>query len=91
MILRPSHLTSSIYIILYIILVYVISVGQSRMFINSKTNSRMTGKPLRVVTCGCYDDAVVVEVSGSGHYMGECSFWVEESDKLGGAGFLVNK
>jgi hypothetical protein len=82
MILRPSHLASNL------ILVYIISVGQSRTFINSKTNSRMTGKPLRVVTCGCYDDAVVAEVSGSGHYMGECSFWVEESDKLG-AGFLV--
>ena len=69
-------------------MVRIISVGQSRMFINSKTNSRMTGKPLRVVTYGCYDDAVVVEVSGSGHYTGECSFWVEEGDRLG-AGFLV--
>ena len=48
----------------------------------------MTGKPLRVVPYGCYDDAVVVEVSGRSHYIGECSFWVEEDDELG-AGFLV--
>ena len=62
--------------------------GESRVFANSKVNSKMTGKPLRMVSYGCYDDAVVVEVGGRGHYVGECSFWQEEDDKLG-AGFLI--
>ena len=48
----------------------------------------MTGKPLKVVHYGRYDDAVVVEVGGRGHYTGESSFWVEQGDKLG-AGFLI--
>ena len=48
----------------------------------------MSGKPLRVVPYGCYDDAVVVEVGGRGHYVGECSFWKEDGDKIG-VGFLV--
>lgn len=48
----------------------------------------MTGMPLKVVSYGSYEDAVVVEVAGCGHYLGECSFWSEEDDKLG-AGFLI--
>lgn len=68
--------------------VFYIHLGQTRTFLNSKTNSRMTGKPLKVVPYGCYSDAMVVEVSGRGHYTGECSFWVEQGDELG-AGFLI--
>lgn len=64
------------------------TLGQTRTFLNSKTNSQMTGKPLKVVSYGRYGDAVVIEVGGRGHYTGECSFWVEQGDKLG-AGFLV--
>ena len=48
----------------------------------------MTGKPHRVVHYGCYDDAVIVEVSGCGYYIGECSFWREKDDELKN-GFLV--
>ena len=55
---------------------------------NGKTNSAMTAKPLKVVPYGRYDDAVVVEVSGRGHYIGESSFWLDEGDELG-VGFLV--
>ena len=68
--------------------VNIYTAGQSRTFLNGKTNSRMTGKPLRVVPYGCYGNAVVVEVGGCGHYMGESTFWIEEGDTLG-AGFLV--
>ena len=64
------------------------SAGQSRKFVNSKLKSTMSGKPLRLVPYGCHDNAVVVEVGGRGHYVGECSFWKEEDDKMG-AGFLV--
>lgn len=63
-------------------------LGQTRTFLNSKTNSQMTGKPLKVVPYGRYGDAVVMEVGGRGHYTGECLFWVEQGDELG-EGFLV--
>ena len=62
--------------------------GQTRTFLNSKTNSQMTGKPLKVVPCGRYGNAVVVGVGGRGHYTGECSFWAEQGDELG-TGFLI--
>ena len=55
---------------------------------NAKTRSKMTGRPLKIEACGCYDDAVVIEIGGRGHFVGECSFWAEEGDELG-AGFLV--
>ena len=42
----------------------------------------MTGKLSKVVPYGHYGDAVAVEVGGRGHYMGECSFWAEQGDKL---------
>ena len=72
----------------YIQLLGVTLTGQTRIFHNSKTNSKMTAKPSRVVNYGCYDDAVVVEVSGRGHYLGESSFQLEEGDELG-TGFLI--
>ena len=55
---------------------------------NGKVNSRFTGKPLRTVKYGCYDDAVVVEVGGSAYYTGESQFRWEEDDELA-KGFLV--
>ena len=53
------------------------ATGQNRTFCNARTHSTMTGKPLKVVPYGCYGDAVVVEVRGRGHYMGESSFWAD--------------
>ena len=64
------------------------SKGQKKVFVNGKVNSRFTGKLLRTVKYGCYDDAVVVEVWGRGYYMGESQFWWEEEDELA-KGFLV--
>ena len=65
-----------------------IHVGEKKTIINGKTKSEMTTVPLRVEPCGCYDDAVVVEVSGHGYYTGEASFWVEDDDPLA-KGFLI--
>ena len=62
--------------------------GQKRTFVNAKVKSTMTAKPLRALTYGCYDDAIVVEVAGRSHFIGECSFWSEKDDTLG-KGFLV--
>lgn len=66
-----------------------IQLGQRRAFVNSKVGSEFTGTPVRVVKYGCYDDAVVVEVCGKGHYCGESSFSWEPDDQLAAAGFLL--
>ncbi len=63
-------------------------IGLRKTFLNGKTGSEMTAMPVRVEPCGCYDDAIVVEVSGCGYYIGESSFWLEEDDALG-KGFLI--
>jgi len=55
---------------------------------NAKVGSKFTGKLLRTLKYGCYDDAVVVEVGGRGYYAGESRFWWEEQDELA-KGFLV--
>ena len=44
--------------------------------------------PLRVEPYGCYDNAVVVAVSGRGYYTGEASFWVDDDDPVA-KGFLI--
>ncbi len=49
----------------------------------------MTGMPVRVEKYGCYDNAVVVEVSGRGYYTGEASFKMEEGDPRA-TGFLIH-
>ena len=48
----------------------------------------MSGMALRVEPYGCYEDAVVVEVSGHGYYMGESTFWMESNDPTAN-GFLI--
>ena len=63
--------------------------GEKRTFQNGKTGSSMTSVPLRVEPYGCYDNAVVVEVSGRGYYTGEASFWMEEEDPKA-RGFLIH-
>ena len=55
---------------------------------SGKVGSIMTGMPIRVVPFGGYSDAVVVEVSGHGHYNGEATFCMEEEDPLA-KGFLI--
>ena len=64
------------------------SAGASRRFVNSKVGSIMDAKVAQVVTYGQYKKAVLVEVSGCGHYTGEASFWFDENDGLA-PGFLV--
>lgn len=44
--------------------------------------SKFTGKALRVEPIGSYDDAVVVEVGGRGHYVGEATWRTETGDEL---------
>jgi len=56
--------------------------------VNSKVGSVMEAKVAEVVTYGQYEKAVIVEVSGRGHYTGEASFWFDEDDDLA-PGFLV--
>ncbi len=68
--------------------VCVSGTGFSRRFVNGKVGSVMEGKVAEVVTYGDYKDAVVVEVSGRGHYTGKSSFWAEDEDNLT-PGFLV--
>ena len=67
---------------------YFCNAGCTRKFINSKVGSIMEGKVAEVVAYGNYEKAVVVEVSGCGHYTGEASFWVDKGDNLA-PGFLV--
>ena len=62
--------------------------GQKRMFVSGKVGSMFTGKPQRVIQYGDYQDAVIVEVGGRGHYLGEAKFWFEADDELS-KGFLV--
>ncbi len=53
-----------------------------------KVGSKFTGRALRVKPVGCYGDAVVVEVGGKGHYIGEATWSAEAGDKLT-QGFLL--
>ena len=55
---------------------------------SGKVGSVFTGKPQRVVKYGDHEDAIVVEVGGKGHYVGEAKFWCEADDELS-KGFLV--
>lgn len=61
-------------------------LGQCRKYINAKTGSAFMGTVLREEQYGGHS-AVVVQVSGRGHYLGEAKYWQEEEDKIG-RGFL---
>ena len=63
--------------------------GEKRAFVNGKTDSELTGTPMRVEPYGCYDKAVVVEVCGRGYYTGEGTYWTEEDDPKAD-GFLIH-
>ena len=67
----------------------MVIIGEKRTFMNGKTGSTMTAKPVKVQPYGCYSNAVVVEVSGCGYYTGEASYWMEEEDPKA-KGFLIH-
>ena len=62
------------------------TLGQSKTFIGP-AGSKFKAKPVRQVVYGPYD-AVVVEVSGKGHYTGSCTLTREDDDEIG-KGFLL--
>lgn len=61
---------------------FSLCLGQEQTFRNPKVGSKFTGKALRVEPIGSYDDAVVVEVGGRGHYVGEATWRTETGDEL---------
>ena len=65
----------------------LIKIDQTRVF-ESRTGGRYRVTPVKAVKCGHFD-AVVVEVSGNGHYTGTSSFSLEEDDEIG-KGFLMS-
>ena len=65
----------------------LIDLGQMRSFQNGKTGSIFTGKAIERTKVGDFD-AVIIEVSGKAHYIGQSTFFCEEDDDLG-KGFLV--
>lgn len=62
-----------------------IAAGQTRQF-QSITGAIFTGRAVRETTCGDFK-AVIVEVAGEAHSIGECRFWLEDGDAIG-TGFL---
>lgn len=60
-----------------------------RTFVNAKVGSKFTGRPVRAVQYGPYDNAVVVEVGGKGSYAGEGKWWREKEDELAGGFWLT--
>ncbi|XP_077864863.1 trans-L-3-hydroxyproline dehydratase-like [Saccoglossus kowalevskii] len=64
-----------------------ITLNKSRVFVNARTESNFSAKPVRQTKCGSYD-AVIIEVSGRPYYSGASVFTFEEDDPLKG-GFLV--
>lgn len=65
----------------------LINLSQTRTFQNGVTDSQLTGRAVERTKVGGLD-AVVVEVSGRGHYTGQSTFFAESDDELG-KGFLV--
>lgn len=55
--------------------------------ITSPVGSKFVAKVVKLTKCGS-QDAVVVEVSGKGHYMGKNVFTIEADDEIG-KGFLL--
>ena len=66
----------------------LIKAGQRRLFKSGGTGSEMTGMVVETTQYGDFQ-AVIVEVSGKGHYSGTCEFMLEEDDRLK-AGFLLS-
>ncbi|WAR19686.1 T3HPD-like protein, partial [Mya arenaria] len=64
----------------------LIKLDQSREF-RGPAGSKFKARAIKEVRYGPHD-AVVVEVSGKGHYSGECTFTLEDDDHIG-KGFLL--
>ncbi|KAK2565937.1 Trans-L-3-hydroxyproline dehydratase [Acropora cervicornis] len=64
-----------------------IGMHQTRVFENGLVGSKFTGQAVKETKCGEFD-AVHVEVAGSAHYIGKCSFTVEKEDPFK-QGFLL--
>lgn len=65
----------------------LINIGERRVFESAANGSQYVGSVVKTTTCG-HLDAVVVEVSGTGHYCGTANFIAEDNDELR-AGFLL--
>ena len=64
-------------------------LGETRRFQQgARPSSWMTGEVVEETVFGKHK-AVVVEVSGHGHYTGECCFELEQGDEIG-RGFLLH-
>ena len=62
-------------------------IGEEHKFINGKIGSEFIAKPVKEeVWCG--KQALIVNVKGKGHYLGESKYWLDNGDKLG-KGFLI--
>lgn len=64
----------------------LIQLDQERVF-KGPAGSKFTAKPVSRVKFGLHD-AVIVEVSGKGHYTGTSVFTMEADDEIG-KGFLL--
>ncbi|KAK2565938.1 Trans-L-3-hydroxyproline dehydratase [Acropora cervicornis] len=64
-----------------------IGMHQTRVFENGLVGSKFTGQVVKETKCGEFN-AVHVEVAGSAHYIGKCSFTVEKEDPFK-QGFLL--
>ena len=58
-----------------------IKIGQSKTF-TGPSGARFQAKPVRETKCDLHD-AVVVEISGKGHYLGSSCFTAESDDEIG--------
>ena len=63
-----------------------IAIGQSKTF-TGPTGARFKARPVRETKLGPHE-AVVVEISGKGHYLGSSCFTAENDDEIG-KGFLL--
>ncbi|KAK3092868.1 hypothetical protein FSP39_008076 [Pinctada imbricata] len=62
-------------------------IGQKRRF-RGPSGAMFTTSVVKEVTYGKYKNAVVVEVSGKGHYSGSSKFTLEDDDEIG-QGFIL--
>ncbi|XP_041464565.1 trans-L-3-hydroxyproline dehydratase-like [Lytechinus variegatus] len=60
----------------------LIDLDQTRSFRSGVTGTTFTGKAVEKTKVSRFD-AVVVEISGKGHYVGESTFICEDDDELG--------
>ncbi|XP_070575950.1 trans-L-3-hydroxyproline dehydratase-like [Ptychodera flava] len=64
-----------------------ISLNETKTFVSAVTGSQYSARPMRKTKCGDFD-AVIVEITGRGHYTGTATYITEDGDQLQ-HGFLV--